>query len=77
MAQKKAASGQRIVRSKAKRQIAGAPKGYEIRPAFIHANMDANRYQDLLPQGVVFPDYPKDEKGRTKSPAWLLKAHKA
>jgi small subunit ribosomal protein S18 len=35
MAQKRAASGQRIVRSKAKRQIAGAPKGYEIRPAFL------------------------------------------
>ncbi|EFV14450.2 class I SAM-dependent methyltransferase [Segniliparus rugosus] len=49
----------------------------EIRPAFIHANMDPDRFKALLPEGVSFPERPRDEKGRMKSPAWLLKAHKA
>ncbi|HEY1190834.1 MAG TPA: 30S ribosomal protein S18 [Gemmata sp.] len=29
------ASGQKVVKSKGRRQLAGAPKGYEPRPAFI------------------------------------------
>ncbi|ADG97476.1 Methyltransferase type 12 [Segniliparus rotundus DSM 44985] len=48
----------------------------EIRPAFIHANLDWANMHDALPEGVVFPEYPKDEKGRSKAPAWLLRAHK-
>lgn len=32
---KKSASGLKVVRSKGKRQLAHAPKGYEPRPAFI------------------------------------------
>jgi SAM-dependent methyltransferase len=48
----------------------------EIRPAFIHANLDWMTMRDALPEGVVFPEYSKDEKGRSKAPAWLLRAHK-
>jgi len=32
---KQTASGQKAIKSKAKRQLAGAPKGYEVRPAFM------------------------------------------
>lgn len=43
----------------------------EIRPAFIHANMPSG-------PDVPFelPPHPKDEKGRTKMPAFLLTARK-
>lgn len=40
----------------------------EIRPAWIHAHM---------PQMPDMPPHAKDEKGRTKMPAYLLTAHKA
>lgn len=46
----------------------------EIRPASIHSNEPAP------PPGVdpsVFPEHPKDEKGRMMLPAYLLTAHKA
>ncbi|MGL6235140.1 MAG: SAM-dependent methyltransferase [Segniliparus sp.] len=48
----------------------------EIRPAFIHANLDPAQLKDI-PEGVALPDFGRDEKGRVKSPAWLLRAHKA
>jgi SAM-dependent methyltransferase len=45
-----------------------------IRPAFIHANMEA-----ALPADAPFkmPTFEDDEKGRQKMPAYLLTAHKA
>ena len=44
----------------------------EVRPAFIHANMPSG-------PDVPFelPPHDKDDKGRTKMPAFLLTAHKA
>ncbi|MBW8710378.1 MAG: class I SAM-dependent methyltransferase [Mycobacterium sp.] len=46
----------------------------EIRPAFIHASMDA-----AIPADAPFemPTFENDEKGRQKMPAFLLTAHKA
>lgn len=44
----------------------------EIRPAFIHANMPSG--PDVPFQ---LPPHDKDDKGRTKMPAFLLTAHKA
>jgi SAM-dependent methyltransferase len=58
-------------------ELRGAVSKYwevdEIRPAFIHANIPA------MPDDAPFemPDFPKDEKGRSKLPAYLLTAHKA
>lgn len=45
----------------------------EIRPAFIHANIPP------APADAPFqmPEFPKDDKGRSKLPAFLLSAHKA
>ena len=44
----------------------------EIRPAFIHANVNAG------PADAPFqmPPHARDEKGRLKMPAYLLTAHK-
>jgi hypothetical protein len=42
----------------------------EVRPAYIHANMPATPDRP-------FASYERDEKGRTKLPAFLLSAHKA
>lgn len=45
----------------------------EIRPAFIHANIPP-----ASPDAPFqMPDFPKDDKGRSKLPAYLLTAHKA
>ena len=44
----------------------------EIRPAFIHANVP------VVPDAPFqMPDFPKDDKGRSKLPAYLLTAHEA
>jgi SAM-dependent methyltransferase len=43
----------------------------EVRPAFVHANPIS--MPDLL---FKMPDHPRDDKGRTKMPAFLLTAHK-
>lgn len=44
----------------------------EIRPAFIHSNTP------VVPDAPFqMPDFPKDDKGRSKMPAYLLAAHKA
>ena len=48
----------------------------EIQPAFIHVNATAVPPQ-LPGPPVEFPQYDRDEKGRTKMPAFLLTAHKA
>ncbi|SPM34120.1 SAM-dependent methyltransferase [Mycobacterium rhizamassiliense] len=45
----------------------------EIRPAFVHANMPADRQQGDQPM----PPHDRDEKDRMKLPAYLLSAHKA
>ncbi|MCG5432853.1 class I SAM-dependent methyltransferase [Mycobacterium sp. MYCO198283] len=45
----------------------------EIRPAFIHAHTPAGQPPDAPFQ---MPDHPRDEKGRSKLPAFLLSAHK-
>jgi len=49
---KRAASGQKVVKSKAKRQLAGAPKGYEIRPAFVDYK-DPNLKRFVTSQGKI------------------------
>jgi ubiquinone/menaquinone biosynthesis C-methylase UbiE len=43
-----------------------------IRPAFIHANIPA-----MSNPPFQMPEFPKDDKGRSKLPAYLLTAHKA
>jgi SAM-dependent methyltransferase len=44
----------------------------EIRPAFIHSHIP------VVPDSPVqMPDFPKDDKGLSKMPAYLLTAHKA
>lgn len=53
MATKKAVGGQRVVRSKAKRQIAGAPKGYEVRPTFIDYKDVAGLKKFVTAQGKL------------------------
>ncbi len=45
----------------------------EIRPAFIHANIPPASSDAPF----QMPDFPKDDKGRSKLPAYLLTAHKA
>ena len=44
----------------------------EIRPAFIHANI-----QPISGAPFEFPPHDRDDKGRMKLPAYLLTAHKA
>jgi SAM-dependent methyltransferase len=44
----------------------------EIRPASIHANIP-----QIPDMPFEMPPHPKDDKGRTKMPAYLLTAHKA
>ncbi|OBI51952.1 SAM-dependent methyltransferase [Mycobacterium kyorinense] len=44
----------------------------EIRPAFIHANIPSSPPD----APVQMPEFPKDEKGRSKLPAYLVTAHK-
>ncbi|MEZ0349800.1 class I SAM-dependent methyltransferase [Mycobacterium sp. pR1184] len=44
----------------------------EIRPAYIHANI-----HDMPDAPFQFPPHDRDEKGRMKLPAYLLRAHKA
>jgi SAM-dependent methyltransferase len=44
----------------------------EVRPAFIHANIP---HMSNAP--FHMPEFPKDDKGRSKLPAYLLTAHKA
>jgi SAM-dependent methyltransferase len=45
----------------------------EIRPAYIHAHIPPTRPDSDVPM----PAHDRDEKGRTKMPAYLLTAHKA
>ena len=44
----------------------------EIRPAFIHANIP-----HIPDAPFTMPDFAKDDKGRSKLPAFLLTARKA
>jgi SAM-dependent methyltransferase len=48
----------------------------EIRPAFIFANIDPTQFKNW-PEDRPLPEFERDQKGRVKSPAWLLRAHKA
>jgi SAM-dependent methyltransferase len=57
-------------------ELRGAVSKYweidEIRPAYIHANIP-----QVSNAPFDFPPHDRDEKGRTKLPAYLLTAHKA